>query len=382
MQATLVNTGTLDTTGKRFRCGLLALAALVCSVGPARALERPAALRFDVDGTVSIAVESSLRLPSSVAVDLSELETRLFADASDGRLDQHTLMEAALVASGVATRAELDALVRRFDERLADWRRGGLDSLPTTRRVAMLFELMHADLLGGGYRSDCSDLAELLQAGRFNCVSATVIWQCLAEFFDLDSIALESPGHVHAQIIVDGRMIELETTCPQWFEILDDPAKQQAARGRVGAGAPPSRRALTSVGLLAALYYNRGIELLERRLYAEAVAANAKALRLDPDSTIAHGNLLAVLNNWALDLGSQGDFERATHLLAESRQAAPDHETFAINYVAVHQQWIDRLIAEQRLVEAHGLARRLEVELPQERFFRDIQVDIRNRRQR
>jgi tetratricopeptide (TPR) repeat protein len=357
---------------------LAALAVLVVT-GQAHGLERPADLRLDANGVACFHSASTLQLPPSVAVDLSELEMRLFADASDGRLDQHSRLEAALVASGVASRAELHKIVATVEDRIAPWRQAGLDRQPAPRRAEMLFARMHGEMLTGGYRRDCSDLTDLLETGRFNCVSATVLWQCLAETFELLSTAIESPGHVHAQTALNGGWIELETTCPQWFEMLDDPARQQAALAHVGGGTSSVDRELTAVGLLAAIYYNRGIALLEKQQFAEAVAANAKALRLDPHSAIAHGNLLAALNNWALHLGAEGDFERATELLAQSRAFAPQHATFSVNYVAVHQQWIDRLMADGRLAEALALARRLERELPGERFFLEIQRDLRER---
>lgn len=355
---------------------LAAMATVLLAAGQVRGLERLADVRLDANGAASIATTLS-PWPPSVAVDLCELEMRLFADAAEGRLDQHSRLEAALVASGVTNRAELRELSSKVDQRMAEWRHAELHREPPPRRAELLFARMHAELLTGGYRRDCSNLTDLLETGRFNCVSATVLWQCLAESFEIVSTAVESPGHVHAQAVLNGRWVTIETTCPQWFEMQDDPARLQAARAHVGGSLSSGDRELTAVGLLAAVYYNRGIELLEQRQFAEAVAANAKAVRLDPQSAIAHGNLLAALNNWALHLGAEGNFERATELLGQSRSFAPQHATFAINYVAVHQQWIDRLIAEQRLSEALALARRLERELPGEEFFVQIQSDIR-----
>ena len=46
---------------------------------------------------------------------------------------------------------------------------------------------MHARLLRGGYQIDATDLAGVLEEGRFNCVSASVLYCYLAGRFGLDA---------------------------------------------------------------------------------------------------------------------------------------------------------------------------------------------------
>src|SRR5690606_16443754 len=67
---------------------------------------------------------------------------------------------------------------------------------------------------------------------------------------------------------------------------------------------------ITDVQLVARVYYNRGVTRLRAKKFAQAVALTKASLRIDADNTIAHGNLLAGLNNWALDDCSQGRSER------------------------------------------------------------------------
>lgn len=81
------------------------------------------------------------------------------------------------------------------------------------------------------------------------------------------------------------------------------------------------------------IYYNRGVDLLTANRFAEAAAANAKALELDPQNTPARGNLLATLNNWAIDLARHGHYGRAADLLSQGLAIAPDYAPFKTNVV-------------------------------------------------
>ena len=72
---------------------------------------------------------------------------------------------------------------------------GKLD--PTAR---VIFDFMHHAILVGGYHADSTDLAQTIDTGRFNCVSATVLFNCLAERFGLSARGLAYPGHVMTRI--------------------------------------------------------------------------------------------------------------------------------------------------------------------------------------
>jgi tetratricopeptide (TPR) repeat protein len=94
---------------------------------------------------------------------------------------------------------------------------------------------------------------------------------------------------------------------------------------------------------VAVIYYNRGVDLLRENRFAEAVSANVRALRLDPDNEAATGNLLASINNWSLALAAEGKFSDAIALLNRGLAAAPDHEPFHANQRHVYRTWIQAL---------------------------------------
>lgn len=282
---------------------------------------------------------------------LCDLEVRLFDDAIDSKWDNHTLLEAALIAGGVRDTKQLEASTGRFD-RLVKKAAGSIDkNLAGEALARKLFDFMHREILVRGYELECTDLAATLEHGHFNCVSSTVLYNCLAARFGLDSVGMELPGHAMSRLHLDGKSIDVETTCPAWFRLQHDPQRRAALIAKtIGAdpqasAARPARE-VSAVELVAMIYYNRGVDLLTAHRFAEAAAANAKALRLDPSSDTARGNLLATLNNWAITVGAGQEYERAIDLLQQGMALDPHYETFAANYVHLYYQWAETLCAQ------------------------------------
>jgi tetratricopeptide (TPR) repeat protein len=163
--------------------------------------------------------------------------------------------------------------------------------------------------------------------------------------------------------VLPGEALEVETTCPQWFHLVDDPKKRaevlekltQARSGEPRRPAPP--REMSAVALVATIYYNRGIDLLGQRRFADAVAANAKALRLDPNHATARENFAAILNNWAIAEASAGRHDEAVRLLARGIAAVPDFATFYPNRRHVYRAWMRTLLESGRTEAALAVAR-------------------------
>lgn len=315
-------------------------------------------------------------------------ELALFADAADGQWNNHSLLRAALVASGERDPAALDRYedqLRAFAERI----RSEMDpSCPARQRAQQIFEALHGRLLTAGYRLDATDLRRAFDQGHFNCVSASVLFICLAEQFDLDGRGLEIPGHAMARLLLAEGPFDVETTCRRWQKAIGaTKATQRLAatvEGTTGrrlaqSAARGPRREVTDVELVATIFYNRGVDLLAAQRYEEAVAANAKALRLDPRSETAWGNLLATLNNWAIACGGQAEFEQAVDLLRQGLSIQPDYETFMLNYVHVHHQWTERLCENGQYEKALALLSEASERYPHESWFQQALADVYHR---
>jgi tetratricopeptide (TPR) repeat protein len=313
---------------------------------------------------------------------LSPLEERLFADATDGRFDEHDLFHAALIASGASDDESLGRYERQLADLLSELRRTKKLTGSPRRQAETIFEFLHGRVLTGGYRLDCTDLRTAFDQGLFNCVSASVLFNCLAAECGLATSGLECPGHAMSRLYLPGATLDVETTCARWFRLSHDP-KKQAEHVEKTLGASAKDRALlrevSDVELVAMIYYNRGVDLLAEKRFAEAAAANAKALRLAPGSTTARGNLLATINNWAIALGSEGRFAAAADLLRQGMATDPTFETFALNFVHVHHEWTAELCRAGKYEEAIGLLSRAAIERPDRAYFQQAALSIYRR---
>lgn len=337
------------------------LAQLLAFVVAALMLAAPAAAeaadaRFIFPGQ---AASATLDASASAAA----AEDALLVDAADGRLDQSPLLEAALVAGGVAEPRQLETYRGRFEHWVAELRVSGRVVGTERDKARAVHEYLHSRALVGGFRETSTTLDEAFEHGRFNCISSTILFRCLAERFGLTTYGVETPGHAYALVQTPTERIIVQTTCRNWFAAAGDvDVERSLLRQTIGAAAAatsesgPAPRRLTDVGLLAVVYYNRGVDLLEAGRHDAAVAANQAALRLDAANGAARANLLAAVNNWSLELSRGGNYPQALRLLETGLQYAPDYGLFHENLVALHQQRLARATsAEEARPQAQAL---------------------------
>jgi tetratricopeptide (TPR) repeat protein len=309
----------------------------------------------------------------------SGLEQKLFADAGDGRLDDFSLLDAAMIAGGVDNIDELN----RCRERIAAWadqlRQGGKLGQSPRQQVEAIFEFLHREILHGRYDITCTDLRQAFGQGNFNCVSATVLFNCLAGELGLSCSALETPGHALSRVFLSEGPVDVETTCPSWFHLQHDPVRQaEALEKTIGHNVSNNRklREISNIQLTAMIYYNRGVDFLAEKRFADAAAANAKALRLDPLNDTARGNFLATLNNWSIELSTAGRYAEAASLIRQGLVFDPHYEAFTLNFMHVHHQWSQQLCKEGQYREAADLLNQAASEMPDREYFRRAVWDV------
>ena len=315
----------------------------------------------------------------------NSLEERLFADAADGRLDKFSPLAAALVAGGVNNVDELHRYEQKAESLAEELRSSEAMAGPPRQRAEIVFDFMHRRVLCGGYDLAANDLRVALDQGRFNCVTATVLFNYLAGRLGLECRGLETPSHAMSRVMLPEGAIDVETTCPRWFHLAGDTQGQAAAASKrtvpfsLTRKLGQSPREVSPIQLAAMIYYNRGVDLLAEKRFAEAVAANAKSLRLDPGNAIARGNLLATINNWSIHLGDTQHFAEAVALLRQGLAIDPKFAPFAQNYVHVHHQWVEHLCHEGHFEEASAVLSRAMAEMPDNTYLRRAESDVEER---
>src|SRR5208282_2889476 len=188
-----------------------------------------------------------------LAPRLSPLEQRLFDQIHDGRFGEFSLLEAGLIAGGIDRKDELLRYGKRFDAIVDSLRRSGSVCGTPRERAQAVFTFLHQSILRGGYNLQASDLRQAFDHGRFNCVTASLLFNCLAKRFDLRAVGLEIPGHAMSRLELPEETLDIETTCPRWFALNDS--------SRAAGGRRPARQ-VSEVELVATIYYNRGVDLL------------------------------------------------------------------------------------------------------------------------
>jgi hypothetical protein len=257
---------------------------------------------------------------------------------------------------------------------------------PPEKNAERVFDFMHNTVLRGGYRLEATDLRMAFDDGRFNCVSASVLFNCLAEGAGLHCSGLEMPDHTMSRVFLADGFLDLETTCPRWFQERNEPAQPAEAASKTDKK-PLKRdysllREVTPVQMMAMIYYNRGVDYMTDKRFSEAAAVNAKALRLDPENATARGNFLATLNNWSIDWCASRHYRAAEKLLKEGIAFDKEYPKFQQNFVYLHYQWSEQLCNAGRYAEAIELLKKASEELPEKEYLKQLIEDIDRRWER
>ncbi|MDH3717184.1 MAG: hypothetical protein OES79_03595 [Planctomycetota bacterium] len=303
---------------------------------------------------IGLAGQSGLAAPAPHGGTASETN-RLIDDAADGRLDQFKLIDAALIAEGVTDlrrRAAYGDQFRQWAHQLGDVDR---PDAPLRQRAAMVLRFLHHNILTGDYDPDATRLATVFQAGQFNCVSSTVLFQAMCQEIELESWPVLGAGHVRCVVPSDGRYWLVETTSADWPHVLA--AADSRADFTVEQANPAAKlqRRISPAQLLSVIYYNRAIRLLDSGHYSDSITANVAAWRVDPHNRNVRQNLLATINNWAVALVTDGQYADAAAVLATGRKIDPDYDKFQHNEIFVLDRWASHLRNQRRFGEAAQL---------------------------
>lgn len=329
--------------------------------------------RFCVIAVVSLLTFASqeawaaVRFVSTPLPRTYDLERRLLSDGADGRLDTHSLLEAVLIAGGESDRMRIAAYRRRVEVIARDVRHDVDLTSDDKSRAKQLLHSLHRRVLTGPYLSDQSSVAVSLNNGSYNCLSSVVLYVALADTLGINATPAVLPGHIVAHVACESGPIVVETTC-------DNARGTSGVRGPIAgtsATNPSTKTAkpLTDAEVVALFYYNQGYEHLMRKSYRQALAANEKALRLDPDSERALGNLLATLNNWSLARAAEGDYRHALELVAYGLEHSPNYAPLRANNRHIHRKLVQRLLESGQHAEAQRVLSAAANRWPEDAYF-------------
>jgi hypothetical protein len=256
-------------------------------------------------------------------------EKNLFEDAQDGRLDFFLFPDAALLASGVtdpAARSLYLKKIQTWQDRSAE-AMVGAGSTPKDRLDALL-RWMHTGILTGGYYENQTELSKLLDCGRYNCVSATIMFNLLARARNFLPRVVEVPGHVFTAIeIGDHRYLDVENTVPYGVDPLADERVAMQLwterKLRYYTDKKVKGRIVSDLALITLIYQNRGGVFLEKKKYPEALLAFFNALSIDRAFNPAVRGIFRVLQDWSKSLAEDKQFQEAHRIVQLGLDVAP-----------------------------------------------------------
>ncbi len=325
-------------------------------------------------------------------------EILLLKDSVDGHWEDVDLLNASLIAEGLTTLEKRAHYTSRFETLLAVLSRetsGLTDQYMKTEKV---YDFLHGRALYSKYDLNCSSVAASLDSGVFNCVSATVLFNCFASRVGLDVAALETTGHAKSRVKYSDSYLDIETTCTKWDRLPDrirpyaKPREPVAPNVGIDAALASDKsapkfdlvsfkdsnreseegstsftldssaplgysftrsrrpmREITEVELVATIFYNVGVDYYQSGNFERAVASYIKAIQLAPNNKTILGNLKATLNNWAIEVAmKEKKYAVAIQITDLGRLLDPDYNEFKTNMPIFFHDWIEYLAKDNR----------------------------------
>jgi tetratricopeptide (TPR) repeat protein len=278
-------------------------------------------------------------------------ELALLKDAQDGKLDSMDLLDAALVASGVPD-VDLAATKRRVRDALAPAIARAKERSGAARGKALLGAL-HESVFRK-YAQSATDVAAVVTTGEYNCLSSALLYVIAAEGLLDQPRGMVSKRHAFARVSVAGKNVDVETTSPNGFgadrdqaitrELIDRIRQPNESRDEVERDMKNPEE-LPLLSLVAAVYSNRSVALVEKGDLAAAATALDRATHLATGQARARfaSWRASVINTGAVALMKDGRLDDAQALLELARDGTTGDvkRVLDLNLGRVHLQKAD-----------------------------------------
>lgn len=293
-----------------------------------------------------------------LGVKATAIEEALLEDLQDGRLDRHSELDAALIVSGARNQRELDALRRRFVDATASASKRVAGLSTPGERAATLLAALHpsrtteAPLLRE-YAMDATTLIDVIETGRYNCVSATIVFLLLRTGSRLDAGAVLLPSHARAVVRIGGKRVAVETTAPYGFDPSAAELREIQRRFRADVDRVPSyvdevATEVDFLALLGAVYTNVATFRTDRgdANTALAIARRADVFVAPTDRLVLNRVRIGLLNEMAVASTKLGRHEEAVRALQEATRLVAEDDTRAFlndSLTAVALGWLHEI---------------------------------------
>ncbi|QDT12780.1 tetratricopeptide repeat protein [Planctomycetes bacterium K23_9] len=288
----------------------------------------PPESNYEFNESPADAFEVLSKLQGMIDLELSEDEKSLFQDAKDGTLDDWSLAEAVLIASGVTDRQQREPLLKKIDAHESVLRSQLNLSGDAFDNGKRLLQYLHTPPTLIKYELKQTDVHTLLNTGTFNCVSSAAMYNVLARRLNLDARIIEVPDHAFSILYDGSQHADVEATNRDGFNPSRNSAvlasfQRQTGFAYIADKYPDQRREIGETGLVGLIYYNHGVGHSQRKEFGNALVRYFCALSMDPEYDSAVKNTLVTLANWGASLAEEKKYQQSLSVLSAGVELAP-----------------------------------------------------------
>lgn len=258
--------------------------------------------------------------------------------------ESYSLKIAGLVASGVGEK-EIEkyiSIIDNFENSLSK----KLIGKKPIEKAKLIFDEMHTTFFKT-YGEFYNTLDLLLQSGRFNCLSATLLYSIFLEDYGFNFKVMALPTHVFTVLYVDDGEIDIENTSPNGFDIRTNLSAQQAFRKMTGfdyTRSPDKVQLLDKKGLIASMYANFAFIDAKNKNYYSAFQNAIKAYAICPEGRLIVSNTVSAYIEYVNFLKEKREFEKAISISKEAMEMLPDKTIFTNLYYSVLDGYLAHLV--------------------------------------
>jgi tetratricopeptide (TPR) repeat protein len=276
-----------------------------------------------------------------LSLDTNSLEYQVITNP-----EGFSLEKSALIIAGIKD-GNLEDYLDRLSNIEAGISNGGYIAGDEEGPARFLFLRMHKNILKE-YDESSTTLDAIIDTGRFNCLSSTLLYNCILEDFGFDSSAVILPSHAYTLLTINGRDIDVENTSPYGFDIGTNIEAQKIFEKLTGysySHDPSIAEIVGKKGLLAYTYENLSyFDNKSGKIY-ESFQDALKSLAIYPEGKFIYSNVSAAYSTYSMYLAEvKKDYGLSLSILKEAIEFIPEKSYFYTNYFYVENLYLNSLV--------------------------------------
>ncbi len=242
-------------------------------------------------------------LPASAAkTAVTPQEMELFSKIADGHLDQVKASELVLTVAGVTDANTQKRYLAKLDNITAEARKAIAKGATPDERAFFLADYLRHGPLHGGEEYNQVDMLKLLDTGKFNCVSAAILYNLVGNRLGLKTQVVSIPGHVFLHMAdfyiepTSGKTLTAED-----HRAIEDEHWRTATDYWKAVFGTARHYESNNLSLIGQVYFDNDGELFNKHQYEAAAILGLKALCLDSNQPMFTYSLKLDMESWFKD---------------------------------------------------------------------------------